>query len=280
MSVRKGILFAVPGTTCREAMLGYDQIAAATALRFPGVEQRWTYTSEGIRRKLAAHGAPVKDPGAALAEMRADGFTHVAVLSLHLSDGMEYGELTATVEAFARQPGAPVRVALGHALLTSKDDWRRALAAMLAELPDTPGEKDRIILVAHGSRDLQAKKTLAAAVQQCREFDPRLILGMMLGTPGLSDVVRECRDAEVTKVWLLPCMVVAGVSAREDIAGLGEMSWATVLEQAGIAPIPVIKGLGEIPGVVAIWMDGIERMLAELTETTGPAKVKRCVKKT
>ena len=263
MSVRKGILFAAPGTTCREAMVGYDQIGSAAALRFPGVEQRWTYTSDGIRRKLAEQGSPVKAPGEALSAMQSEGFTRVAVVPLHLADGMEFGELSDKVAAMKRQPGMPMRVALGHALLTSKTDWRRALGALLAELPDTPADNDRIILVAHGSRDQQAKKTLMAAAQLCRTFDQRLILGMMLGTPGLDDVVRECRAAEVTKVWLLPCMVVAGFSARDDIAGLGERSWATVLEQAGIAPIPVIKGLGEIAGVVAIWMDSIERMLAE-----------------
>ncbi|MEI7435826.1 MAG: sirohydrochlorin cobaltochelatase [bacterium] len=267
MSVRKGILFAAPGTTCREALVGYDQIAAAAALRFPGVEQRWTYTSAGIRRKLAEQGTPVKDPGEALTAMRDEGFTMVAVLSLHLSDGMEYGELAHTAATWSRQPETPLKLALGHALLTSKTDWRRALAAILAELPDTPAENDRIILVAHGSREQQARKTLMAAAQLCRAFDQRLILGMMIGTPGLDEVVGECRAAEVTKVWLLPCMVVAGFSAREEIAGLGEQSWATAMEQVGIAPIPVIKGLGEMTGVVNIWMDNIDRMFARLPET-------------
>ena len=248
-------------------MAGYDQIAAAAALRFPEVEQRWTYTSAGIRRKLAAQGAPVKDPGEALAAMQSEGFTRVAVLSLHLADGMEYGELAEALAALKRQQGKQMRTALGHALLTCEKDWQRAFGALIGELPDTPGERDRIILVAHGSLDRQARQTIAAAAGRCRAFDRRLILGMMLGKPDIDDVLRECRAAGVTKVWLLPCMVAAGFSAREDIAWLGERSWATVLEQAGIVPIPVIKGLGESAGVVNVWMDNVARLLDELAES-------------
>ena len=265
---RKGILFAAPGTTCREAMVGYDQIGRAAADRFPGVDQRWTCTSAGVRRKLAAQGSPVKDPGEALFAMQAESFTRVAVLSLHLTDGMEFGELADTVAAVKRQQGNSMAVALGHALLTCEADWRRALGVLLAELPESPGDHDRIILVAHGSRDPQAGKTLMAAAQLCRVVDRRLMLSMMLGAPGLDAVVQDCVAAGVKKAWLLPCMVVAGFSAREDIAGTGERSWASVLRRAGVEPAPVIKGLGEIAGVTDIWMDRIERLLAELTESS------------
>jgi sirohydrochlorin cobaltochelatase len=92
---------------------------------------------------------------------------------------------------------------------------------------------------------------------------------MMLGVPGLDDVVRDCQASGVKKAWLLPCMVVAGFSVREDIAGPGEQSWATALTRAGIEAVPVIKGLGEVDGVVAIWMDNLERLLAGLADSNG-----------
>lgn len=270
MTEFKGILFAAPGTSCPEGKAGYDQIGYAAARRFPGVEQRWAYTSAGIRRKLAAQGAPVRDPAEALSAMQVEGFTRVAVLSLHLTDGMEFGELAESVADLQRQAGNPMSVALGSALLTCEAHWRRALSALLADLPGKPGDQERVILVVHGSRDPQAEKTLTTAAQLCRVVDRRLILGMMLGTPGLDDVVSECRSAGVQKAWVLPCMVAAGYSAREDIAGPGERSWVSVLQRAGIETVPMIRGLGEVPGVVEIWMDTIERLLAEVAESNGP----------
>ena len=264
---RTGILFATSGTTCRTAMGVYDQISHAASLRFPGVEPRWCYTSAPVRRKLAAQGLPAPGPMEALAAMQTDGFTRVAVLPLHLSDGMEFGELAETVADWAHRPGITLKLALGHALLTSEADWRRAIEVLLAALPEAPGEHDRIILVAHGSKDPQGSKTLLRAAEICRTVDSRIILGMLLGKPDLDDVVRECRSAGVQKAWLLPCMVVAGYSAKDEIAGTGEQSWSNTLQRAGIDTVAAIKGLGEVNGIVQIWLDAVERMLAELTKS-------------
>lgn len=269
MNARRGILFAVPGTTCREALGAYDHIERVAAARFPDAEPRWTFTSAGVRRKLAAKGAPVKTPAEALAAMADEGFTRVAAASLHLSPGMEFGDLAEAVAAFERARAGSMRVTLGSPLLASETAWRRTVEILMSTLPGEPAARDRIILIAHGSRDPRAEKAFLAAGKVCRTVDPRIILGMMLGSPGPDDVARECRAAGAGKAWLLPCMVAAGLSAREDIAGVGERSWATVLEQAGIPSIPVIKGLGEIPGIVDIWMDGVERLFAGAADVSG-----------
>ncbi len=269
MSTRTGVLFATPGTSCGTAMGVYDQISRAAALRFPGVEPRWCYTSGPVRRKLVAQSIAAPDPVEALSAMQAEGFTRVAVMPLHLSDGMEFRELAEQVAAWTRRPGVPVTAVMGHALLTSEADWRRTLNALLSTLPEALGENDRIILAVHGSLDPEGSRTLLRAAQLCRTVDPRLMLGMLLGKPDLDDVVRACTAAGVRKAWLLPCMVVAGYSAREEIAGTGERSWACTLERAGIETVPVIRGLGEVAGVVALWLDSIGRLLAELVAANG-----------
>lgn len=260
---RKGILFAVPGTTCPEARGAFDLISAAASLRFPGVDLRWAYTSAPIRRKLTAQGLPVNSPEEALTAMQAEGITQAAVVSLHLTDGMEFGELEETVAAFGRQPGLRMKAVLGFALMACEADWLQALDSILNGLPEKPGLHDRILLVAHGSTDSRAAKTLAAAALACRKVDPRLILGMILGVPERDEVVRNFSSDNVKKVWLVPCMVVAGYSAKEDIAGPGETSWATALTRAGIEVVPVVKGLAEFTGVVAVWLDQAAGLLAE-----------------
>ncbi len=261
MSSQRGILFAVPGTTCPEARVAFAQIERAALSRFPGVAVRWAYTSGPVRRKLVAQGIEAKSPADALAGMRAEGLTQVAVVSLHLTDGMEFGELAETVLEFGHQAGPGPGIALGHALMASESDWRRALAAMMAALPETPQAQDRVLLVAHGSQDPRAEKTLVMAAQVGCKVDSRLTLGMILGRPGRDEVVRTFQAQGVKKVWLVPCMVVAGYSARDEIAGAGGQSWATALRQAGLEVVPVVRGLGEIAGVVDIWMDQAESLL-------------------
>ena len=261
MNVKQGILFAVPGTSSPDAKEAFETISITAARCFPGVALRWTYTSAPIRRKLAAQGIDAKSPAAALEAMQADGITRAVVVSLHLTDGMEFGELAETVTAYSRQAGNRMKVALGHALMACEADWARALSAILTGLPGKPGPEDRVILVAHGSTDTRAEKTLTAAALACRKVDPRLILGMILGKPGRDEVAAQCRHEGVKKVWLVPCMVVAGYSAKDEIIGPGENSWAAALTRAGIEVVPVNKGLGETPGVVEVWMEQAAGML-------------------
>ena len=54
------------------------------------------------------------------------------------------------------------------------------------------------------------------------------------------------RPAAVTAA---PLMIVAGDHAKNDMAGESEDSWKRRLEEAGFEVRPVLKGLGEYPGV-------------------------------
>jgi sirohydrochlorin cobaltochelatase len=261
---RTGLLFAAAGTTCPEAGAAFDCISRAALARFPQVGQKWTYTSSGVRRKLVSQGCIVLDPQQALTAMEEEGFTHVAVLSLHLSDGMEFGELAETVAAFEARKGRLGHLAIGRPLLTSEKNTARALEAVLAGLPAMPAADDAVVLVAHGSKEPDAVRTLQAAVSLSRRIDRRLIMGMMLGSPSIGEVLQECRDAGVKKAWLVPLMIAAGYSVRDEIAGAGAGSWTSRFEEAGIRNVPVLKGLGEYAGVVEVWMDQADELLKAL----------------
>lgn len=193
--------------------------------------------------------------------MEEAGFTHVVVLSLHLSDGMEFGELEQTVSAFAARKGRLGHLAIGHPLLTSEGNAARAIKAVLSGLPAAPMPEEAIVLIAHGSKEPEAIRTIQSSVSLCRRIDRRLFMGMMLGSPSLGEVIQQCRDAGVKKVWLVPLMIAAGYSARDDIAGAGAASWKSQFEEAGIRCVPVVKGLGEYAGVVEVWMDQADELL-------------------
>lgn len=255
---REAILFAAPGAASREARGAYDRIDAAAARRFPGIERRWTYTSSGVRRKLLAAGeTPVPAPAAALAAMRQEGFTHVAVLPLHVCGGMEYNELAETVAA-----AQGMELVLGSPLFSDEAGLRRVLSALLASVPGL-GPDEALVLVAHGSRDARAAGAFTAAAVVCREVCPQLFLGAILGEPSFACVLEPCRAQSVRKVWLLPFMAAAGPSSAADIAGPAKESWKSGFERAGIESVPLLRGLGECDGVVEVWMEQLGALLRQ-----------------
>ena len=175
-----------------------------------------------------------------------------------------YGELAETVAAFAERKSSLARLTLGRPILSSEQDAARVFAALRAPLPHAPVEDEAVVFVAHGSTEPAAVRTLQAAVSLCRRIDRRLFLGMMLGSPSLGDVLQECKAASVKKVWLVPLMIAAGYSVRDDIAGAGAGTWKSCFEAAGILCSPVLKGLGDNEAVVDIWMDHADELLKRL----------------
>jgi sirohydrochlorin cobaltochelatase len=261
----KGILLAVPGTTDPEAARAFQSIEQAVEARFPGVAREWAYTSAGVRRKAAAQGCRLNEPAEALAALRQRGVTRVAVLALHLSDGMEFTELAETVHGAAGFRG----VALSSPLLVSREASRQAFEALLRATARDGRRDAALILVAHGSRQAPAPFLSAAAL--CREVDRRLFLGAMQCPPAPETVLQACRQAGVREAWLQPCMVVAGFSAKEEIAGEAAGSWKSILQRGGVECVPVGKGLGQYDDVVRIWVEQVEQLMMQLdrTLTTG-----------
>ena len=259
--MKTGILLVASGTRDPAAACSLESIGRRVAERFKDVEVRWSYTSGVIRKKLAQRGTPVEAPGQALTRMTAEGFTHVAVGSLHLIAGMEYDLVREAVTLLSHKPNSPARFALSKPLLGSYEDLRRTAAAVLAELPAGRAGGDAVILVGHGNDAHPADLAYTAAAHVFSQLDRHVFLGTVKGHPALDDVLSRCRAAAVKKAWLLPFTVVAGRSTGETITGTGEGTWRSILTGTGIECVPVLKGLAEYDGVAAIWTDHIEEAL-------------------
>ena len=254
------LLLAVPGTSCDEAAQTFCRIDGRLSERFGSVRRLWAYTSGGVRRKLAERGRIVPAPAEALRMLREEGITHLVVKSLHMAPGMEYTDLQADLDACRSGPGAFEQAVMDRPLLESCDALARIVACLQAETP-CPGA---LMLVAHGSRRSAARAVYDGAAAFCRHLDTPAFLGTMAPRSSLDSALEACRAEDVRRVYLVPFMVAAGRSAREEIGGPSPDSWQSAFEGAGIACTPVLKGLGDRDAIVDIWLDGIEHMLARV----------------
>ena len=254
----QAILLALPGTSSPDALLTLRRFEDRVALRFPGALRFWAYTSSGVRKKLSLRGTPAASPEGALAQMRRDGVTRVAVKALHLATGMEYTELRAEIDGAGR---GFARVALSRPLLEEEADLARTLRCLLDAAAATAAPDEAPLLVAHGSRSREAQAAYATAATLCKTMDRRALFGVTLTEPGLAATVQGCKSDGVRAVQLLPFMVAAGLSARTELAGDGADSWKSVLESHGIRCTPRLTGLADEDGIVEIWLDDIGRLI-------------------
>jgi sirohydrochlorin cobaltochelatase len=260
----QALLVAVAGTSSQQAAGAFRNVDRLMAARFPGLARGWTYTSGGVRRKLAARGDAVAAPAAALAALRQAGATRGAVQSLHLVDGMEYGELRAAVEAFNGGADGFARCVLGPPMLEVPGLFTNIVRQLLQAVAPPREEETALVLVAHGSRAPAARAAYASAADRCRELDPRVVLGTIMAPLDFPAVLAACRAAGVRRAYLVPFVIAAGASATGDIAGPGPGSWQARLEAEGIACVPVLRGLGDDDGIARLWVEQAAELLKKV----------------
>ena len=256
-STKKAILLVAFGTSDPEAAQAFKQVEKTARERFPGVEMRWAYTSRMIRAKLAKEGKLLDSPETAFAKLMDDGYTHVAVLSLHTIPGEEFHELYQNAHLFGQMAGGFQRVLVARPLLSSSEDMQTVAEALLKNIP---GRKagDAVIFMGHGTEHHPADAIYLAMNQVFQEFDSNAFVAAVEGRNSLENVIPKLKKRKVKKVFLVPLMSVAGEHAKNDMAGDEPDSWKSILTEKGFKCESILKGTVEIPEIVDVWLDHLK----------------------
>ena len=248
-----GILLVAFGSSEASAQVSFENIERKVKSTYADIPMRWAYTSTIIRKKLAKQGIFLDSPEVALAKMMDEGFTHVAVQSLHTIGGSEYHDLRRTVGAF-KSMGGFHRIILGYPLLATQKDMQRAVVAILETIPEARKKNEGVVLMGHGTHH-PSNAFYAALMFQLQLRDPNIFIGTVEGYPEV-DLIKELLiKKKIKKVYLMPFMSVAGDHAKNDMAGDEDDSWKSILTKAGIRCVPILKGTAEYDVFVDIWVD-------------------------
>nr|WP_319397489.1 sirohydrochlorin cobaltochelatase [uncultured Carboxylicivirga sp.] len=250
---KSGILLVTFGTSYANGQKAYNRIEEKVREAFPDTETRWAYTANFIRRKLQKQGKHVDSPVEALAKMANDGYTHIAVQSLHIIPGEEYNALKQTVTAFNHMPKNAKVVLIGEPLLYTHEDMLATLDAMSSVLPDNIGKGEAVVLMGHGTSH-QSNVYYPGFQYYLWQKSPSIFLGTVEGYPELGEIIEKLKAQKVKRVYLQPFMSVAGDHAQNDMAGNDADSWKSQLEAQGFDVETILKGLAEYDAIVDVWI--------------------------
>lgn len=257
---KEAILLVAFGTSVPEAQKALDQIDAQVKKAFPDVQVTWAYTSKIIRKKLAKEGKNLDPPTVALAKLMEDGYTRILVASLHSLPGVEFHDLGRDVEAFKSLAGpSGGKVFLSRPLLSSRENMEAVAKAVIKEVPKNRKPEDAVLLMGHGSEHHPGDAVYAALNYWMEGIDPKVFVGTVEGQPQIDYIIPKLKKVGTKKVFLMPLMAVAGDHARNDLCGDEKDSWRSVLENEGFKVECVLKGTGEMPEVVDVWMANMKR---------------------
>ena len=237
------------GTTYKDTRVKtIDATVDAIKAAHPNTKVITAFTSHIIRDRIQQkEGITYPTPEEALAELKKDGYTRVALASLDVIPGMEYNYDAAVYNLYKNDFK---KMTLGTSLMywmgqeNQTDQVIETLKAVQSQFPKL-GKEDGLLIMAHGTPD--PSNAYYSVIQ-----DRIHTLGMknvfiytVEGTPNLEQVIPQLKLHGIKHVSLMPFMMVAGDHANNDMAGNEPDSHKSILEKEGFKVDTYIHGLGE-----------------------------------
>lgn len=250
---KKAILVVSFGTSfAKTRAKTIDRMEADFAEAFPDYKVYRAWTSKKIIAKLLRRdGIRIPTVKEAVAQMLADGVTHVIVQPTHLVDGIENEQMKENVESCAQSFSSLV---FGEPLLSTAEDQRQAIEAVMEEFKDRKAE-EALVFMGHGTSH-QVNSIYADLDSMLKELGySHAFLGTVEAYPSLDTLLEKVAEFRPGKVLLAPFMFVAGDHAIHDMSGEGRDSWRSRFEEAGFTVECIMKGLGEYPGIRRLYIE-------------------------
>ena len=224
----------------------------------PGVKVVTAYTSHIIIDRVAANeGIKYPTPEEALAQLKAEGYTRVALTTLDIIPGMEYnyklGVFNSYKQDFKKMTiGTPLMYWQGQE--EQADDVTEVLEAFATQFPKTK-KGEGIVMMAHGTPNI-ANAYYAVIQEKLQELGyDNVFIETVEGWPSLETIIPKLKAKKIKKVTIMPFMMVAGDHANNDMAGSEEDSHKSILEKERIKVEAYIHGLGENEAVRNVFVE-------------------------
>ena len=225
-----------------------DATVAEIQAAHPDVKVVTAFTSHIIIDRIAAkEGIKYPTPEEALEQLKAEGYTRVALATLDVIPGMEYAYDKGVYDNYKNEFK---KMTLGTSLMywqgqeDQADDVTETINALKSQFPKQ-GKSDAILIMAHGTP--QVSNAYYSVIQA--KIDEMGLKNVYVytveGWPSLETVLPKLKANGIKHITLMPMMMVAGDHANNDMAGDEPDSHKSQLEAEGFTVDAYIHGIGE-----------------------------------
>ena len=247
------------GTTYKDTRAKtIDATVDAIKAAHPNTKVVTAFTSHIIRDRIQEkEGITYPTPEEALDQLKAEGYTRVALTTLDIIPGMEYNYDVAVYNLYKNNfkkmtLGTPLMYWMGQENQT--DEVMEVVKAVSTQFPKV-GKEDAVLIMAHGTPD---PSNAYYAVIQDRIEDAGLknvYIYTVEGTPNLEQVIPQLKAKGIKNVTLMPFMMVAGDHATNDMSGDEPDSHKSILMKEGFKVDTYLHGLGENQNIRNIFVE-------------------------
>ncbi|PWI32246.1 sirohydrochlorin cobaltochelatase [Vibrio albus] len=253
--MKKALLVISFGTSYPQARIrNIEACERDLAQSYPDRDCFRAFTSSMIIRKLSHRdGLEIDNPGQALERLKNEGYRDVLIQSLHIINGDEYEKISRQVDSYR---GEFDNLQLGLPLLSCMEDYEQLIEAIQYQSPVLQAD-ERLVLMGHGATH-HAFSAYACLDHLMKNKGLPFIVGAVESYPEIDTVINRLHHEGVSKVYLMPLMLVAGDHAINDMASDEPDSWKVLIQNTGIEAEPIVRGLGENPMIRAMFAEHLK----------------------
>lgn len=240
--MKKAVLVVSFGTSYKETREKTIEVCERKIKEaFEGYDFFRAFTSNMIIRKLKNRdNIHIENPIEALDRLHKEGYEEVIVQTLHIICGEEYTKLKEQISEYSNKFE---KITLGRPLLSQIDDYKETVEALKLQIPKLE-DNEAIVFMGHGTEH-EAHSAYPALDYMLKQENLKAYVGTVEGYPEIEEVIVNLKKDKISKVRLMPFMLVAGDHAINDMAGDDDDSWNTILNKSGFETKIHLKGLGE-----------------------------------
>lgn len=245
-----------------------EPIMDAIAEENPEADIFEAYTSRVMRKRIQETGLEMPSVEEALETLLANGYTRVAIASLHLFPGTEY---MAMIETFNTYQSRFKRLVLGTPLLywmgqeDQRDDAADFVKTLRQEFPE-PEKDEAILFMAHGTLHPSNSFYMLLQTRMDAAHWENAFVYTLAGWPRMEQIVPKLKERGIRRVKLAPLMLAIGAHVTRDMAGDAPESHRSKLMAEGFEVEVLAKGLGELPSVQALYIERANEAWDKLKE--------------
>ena len=246
------------GTTFKDQRTkSIDATAKAIQAAHPNAKVVTAFTSHIVLKHIMENEGKCDylTPEQTLDQLKKDGYTRIALVSLDIIPGMEYKYDVALFHEYKTQfkkmtLGTPLMYWQGQE--KQPDDVDQVMRSL--DLP-TYKKGTAILLMAHGTPDPSNAyySVMQEKLRAMKRNDVHIYT--VEGWPRLDDWKGKLKMHKVEKIILMPLMMVAGDHANNDMAGNKDDSHKVILEKMGFKVEAKLQGLGESKRIRDIFVE-------------------------
>ena len=246
------------GTTFKDQRAkSIDATAQAIQAAHPDAKVVTAFTSHIVLKHIMENEGKCDylTPEQTLEQLKREGYTRIALVSLSVIPGIEYKYDVALFHEYKTQFKA-MTLATPLMYWQGQEEQPDDVTQVLQSLHLPAYKKGTaILLMAHGTPDPSNAyySVMQEKLRAMRRTDVHVYT--VEGWPRLEDWAGKLKMHKVEKIILMPFMLVAGDHANNDMAGDEEDSHKVILQNMGFTVETRLQGLGENKKIQKIFVD-------------------------